>query len=1273
MKSTESQTLKIVKNEAVAVPLQTTSLEVALTKYSVPGETGVSQIFDRVAGSLASVEKDPEKWKPIFRKAMEDGAIPAGRILANAGAGEHRDAVSTINCLAGETPVLTSEGVFPIAELVGRKVKCLNGQGRWSEVEFKCYGQQKVYSTLFRYADVHTPFKVRSTANHRWILRNGKVVTTEYWMTGETNSRHTVIDRVCPKFKIDDEAFNRGVVHGCVYGDGSDTTKNYKDVSGYTSSLSLCGDKESLEPLLTPLVGASPYRQTINNQGYQALTYTKIVSDVCLKEVPSTNDPSYILGFIAGILATDGSITKASMNSSQSCYITLYGDDQLANWIERYAPVVGVIPTRVWKNARKGDTTNYGVRSKDLYAISIGVPTLPEQCLLRSQQINDYHVSENASNRGNTWTMLVTESEGVLEEVYCCEEPETNSFCLGFGLLTGNCTVSGEISDSMQSILEANLEAGLTLKSGAGIGYEFSTLRPQGAFVSGAGATTSGPLSFMDIFDKTCFTVSSAGGRRGAQMATFDIRHPDIEKFVTVKREDGRLRQFNLSVLINDEFIQKVNNDEHCELLFPLHERESEEGIEIVEAYWPGHGVTKLKVYDRVPARKIWDAIMRSTYDFAEPGIILIDRINQYNNNWFCEDIRATNPCGEQPLPPHGACLLGSLNLTRFVKNPFSADAYFDMTAFIKTVKVFNRMLDNVVDINGLPLEKQRQEIHRKRRHGIGVIGLGSALVLLGMTYGSSDAVAFTENVMRELCVASYEAGLELAKEKGAAPIMHETFTVDQEMLRRKPRLEGKYKVGDEVQGKDLWVESDFLKQALPKDLLHELKQHGCRYTHAVSIAPTGTISLSVCNNACIAKDTLVSTSKGEIPIQDVDTDTLVRTYIPETDSFEFKEVAFAGLTRANTEVFEIEIEGMDKPLRATYDHKLLVLNVKTGEVDYVQVQDIMADVENYEIVADDLSQTCMICGKTAKSRQSLIKHVANQHKMQSVDYQYLHEKRFNECSTCGTEITLEDASQKFRPGISSMNCSSECSSVAKIHGAEYLMRKYGLTREEADAENLRLYRKANASRLPSQLEYWLKKGVPSEQAERLVSQSQVKTSLKAFVSRYGEEEGYARYSKFVSERALAYQGQGNPAYGRTYTDDQKEEHSRLMKDVMRQQHIVENLVEGITNSDARSAIVGKAELQLCELLDAAGVEYVHQYALRVDSDNDAVYYVCDFYLPSTHTLLEVNEPWHRAESHVERDAKKYQYYRSKGFNVAVVWTDMSIEEQLLNVVGEAA
>ena len=838
-----------------------------------------------------------------------------------------------------------------------------------------------------------------------------------------------------------------------------------------------------------------------------------------------------------------------------------------------------------------------------------------------------------ALRRGAIPAGRITSNAGALEH-----KPATSTI---------NCTVSGTIRDSMDDILEKVHEAGLTLKAGCGIGYEFSTLRPRGAYVSGAGAYTSGPLSFMDIYDKMCFTVSSAGGRRGAQMGTFDVSHPDVKEFIRAKREDGRLRQFNLSLLVTDGFMQAVEHDQDWPLVFPVHVKEQDEielndPAKVVWREWPTHenyvaredGLVACKVYGHIRARHLWDMIMVSTYDYAEPGFILIDKVNEMNNNWWCEHIRATNPCvtadtrlatqygmvpigelyatgkplsvsvdrrslemdgrgvetrpakpafmtarqapvyrvrtedgyeikatewhdfyvergkvklrdlkigerilvqsgkgqfghqgsedlglllgliagdghftnrgkeqqaavitlwgedraladrvaayvntliahtahtahtahagrdyqvspvavperqqvfirsvllarllehygfsattklrvpeviwrgseacvraylralfqcdgtvnvssgsqscsirlasseqsllqdvqmllanfgvfcrihkrrpaqermmpdghgsnrayrcsanyelivdgesrerfmdevgfllprkneryrawregkllrksqrfasriesieyvgeepvfdttqpdhnavifnglvtgqcGEQPLPPYGSCLLGSINLTTFVRDPFGPKARFDWDEYREVVKVFTRMLDNVVEINGLPLEQQRNEIISKRRHGMGYLGLGSTLAMLKLRYGSVEAVSFTEDVSREMAVAGWEVALDLAKEKGVAPVLAKEYIVTGDMLRKRPEMaKDGWKVGDAIPGRVLHAKYSRYMQRIAEvapNLVAQLAETGARFTHHSSIAPTGTISLSLANNA---------------------------------------------------------------------------------------------------------------------------------------------------------------------------------------------------------------------------------------------------------------------------------------------------------------------------------------------------------------------------------------------------------------------------------------
>ncbi|SFA84847.1 ribonucleoside-diphosphate reductase class II [Poseidonocella pacifica] len=354
-----------------------------------------------------------------------------------------------------------------------------------------------------------------------------------------------------------------------------------------------------------------------------------------------------------------------------------------------------------------------------------------------------------------------------------------------------NCFVMGTIPDSMGGIFDMLKEAALTMQQGGGIGYDFSTIRPRGADVKGVAADASGPLSFMDVWDAMCRTIMSAGSRRGAMMATMRCDHPDVEDFITAKSDSARLRMFNLSVLVTDVFMEAVKADGSWDLQF--------DG----------------KVYHTVKARDLWNKIMRATYDYAEPGVIFIDRINQANNLSYCEQIAATNPCGEQPLPPYGACLLGSINLARLVKDPFEKDAALDDEALTELVATAVRMMDNVVDASRFPLEQQAQEALAKRRIGLGVTGLADALLMVGQRYGSDEAAAQTERWLHAIARAAYRASVQLAKEKGAFPLFDA----------------------------DAFLASGTMK-AMDEDVRAEIAEHGIRNALLTSIAPTGTISL---------------------------------------------------------------------------------------------------------------------------------------------------------------------------------------------------------------------------------------------------------------------------------------------------------------------------------------------------------------------------------------------------------------------------------------------
>ncbi|MFL2774587.1 MAG: adenosylcobalamin-dependent ribonucleoside-diphosphate reductase [Paracoccaceae bacterium] len=354
-----------------------------------------------------------------------------------------------------------------------------------------------------------------------------------------------------------------------------------------------------------------------------------------------------------------------------------------------------------------------------------------------------------------------------------------------------NCFVMGVIPDSMSGIFDMLKEAALTMQQGGGIGYDFSTIRPKGSLVKGIAADASGPVSFMDVWDSMCRTIMSAGSRRGAMMATMRCDHPDIEEFIAAKSDSQKLRMFNLSVLVTDAFMDAVKKGKNWKL---THNN---------------------KVYSVIKAAHLWDKIMRATYNFAEPGVIFIDRINETNNLNYCETITATNPCGEQPLPPYGACLLGSINLAKLVEHPFNENAYLDVPQLEKLVNTAVRMMDNVIDVSQFPLEAQKQEAKNKRRIGLGVTGLADALLMVGLRYGSDEAVKKTEQWMKIIARSSYNASINLAKEKGAFPLFDS----------------------------EKFIASGNMNQ-MDEDIKQAIHKFGIRNALLTSIAPTGTISL---------------------------------------------------------------------------------------------------------------------------------------------------------------------------------------------------------------------------------------------------------------------------------------------------------------------------------------------------------------------------------------------------------------------------------------------
>lgn len=378
-----------------------------------------------------------------------------------------------------------------------------------------------------------------------------------------------------------------------------------------------------------------------------------------------------------------------------------------------------------------------------------------------------------------------------------------------------NCFVMGLIEDSMDSIFTALKEGAITMQQGGGVGYDFSTLRPRGTPARRVGSVASGPVSFMQIWDSMCATLLSTGARRGAMMATLRCDHPDIEEFIDAKRDSSALRNFNLSVQVTDGFMQAIKDDADWPLVFPAKSLAMTDGV-LIKRRWPGYDneVDCIVVKD-IPARQLWNKLMRATYDYAEPGVLFIDRINRANNLYYREQISATNPCGEVPLPPYGACNLGSINLTQFINKPFSREAVVDTVAIAATVTLAVRLMDNIISASRFPLTQQQQQAQDSRRIGLGVTGLADALIMLGLRYDGDDGRRQAANIMRMICQHAYRASTDLAIERGSFSVFDS----------------------------DSYLASEFI-QSLPDDIRAAIKKQGIRNSHLIAIAPAGTISL---------------------------------------------------------------------------------------------------------------------------------------------------------------------------------------------------------------------------------------------------------------------------------------------------------------------------------------------------------------------------------------------------------------------------------------------
>jgi len=1007
--------------------------------HGTPVDQTVEDTWRRIAGALAEPEGLDIEREDEFYKALEDFQyLPAGRITAGAGTGR---SVTLFNCLAADTTILTKEhGLVQIGEIAGMNVHVLDGNGEWLAAPINSFGEQPVANVILAGGYNRRKRKtIRATAGHRWVMADGSEKTTEQLAAGDKLKfvrRKEVED--CPSYRL-------GVAHGLIYGDGSLESTNTEGLRSFR--IRLCGDKADLIEFFDSHPGVA-ITEPPSFDGDPLVRLTGIRLD--LKALPSsiTHNVEYLTGFLRGWLATDGSVCARDMKAILSC-----GEEELA-WLRKFGAIAGMEVSFATAQPTK---TNLGPRNKPLFNVGFHRWTMTEDDFLLAKHLANFVASEPG------WEVIEIGSYADPEPVYCPRVLSTDSVQLDLGIHTGQCYVMGTIPDSLDGIFDHLKEAALTMQQGGGIGYDFSTLRPMGAPVKGVESFSSGPISFMDVWNWMCKTIESAGNRRGAMMATMHCEHPDVKHFITAKQDPTRLRHFNVSVLVTDAFMDAVKNDADWTLQF--------------------NG----EVYEVVKARELWDLILQSTYDYAEPGVIFIDRINKHNNLWFLEEIRATNPCfagnqtlwtdqglktfaelegqrvsvltenqvgklvyrpmdvfktaenqeilrvtlddgttidcththeffdlqrnrveardllpgqrlasvyrhnanskgykrltngidnplehhvpfeiipdgfhvhhkneikddnrpqnlelilgsdhnsyhmqgdrnpsithpennkliqmdhsgsnngryredlddddlqemrkqgmsyiaiaqavgcskytvmkrlgyerpnhkvvsveplmerqdvfcgtvgethrfflgcerggvlvsncGEQPLPPYGACLLGSINLARLVNDPFTEQAQTDWQTMEKTVRTAVRMLDCVIDTSKFPLEAQREEAFFKRRQGLGVTGVADMLFMLGIKYGSGEAVAFMDRLMKNIAIWAYGESIQMAKEWGPAP-----FAESQENREK--------------------LAESFMFKLLPPHITEAMLHFGIRNSHLLSIAPTGTISM---------------------------------------------------------------------------------------------------------------------------------------------------------------------------------------------------------------------------------------------------------------------------------------------------------------------------------------------------------------------------------------------------------------------------------------------
>ena len=701
------------------------SKEIWQNKYRFGDEQNFQETAERVVQGVYAKDDSIVDQTEAFQAMSQGLWMPGGRILAGAGTDKR---VTLFNCLSGDTRIPTEEyGNITLRQAAQLSPLHVLTRRGWLKAEIRDFGEQELQKITFQPGRAKYRRKeVIATKDHRWLLQGA-----------ETTNLH-VGDKVISGSRplcSDLEMYERGIVHGIFFGDGQYTRTTQRAIGTHHHQIRALGRVKEAYEILDRY--CSNYTKPASCNGDRIYYHH---GELLLKELPEDyylTNLDYMSGFIMGWWLADGHEGEGynSLNISSTNYKHL-------DWLV--------------ENAQYGGYVANGDRVIGKKATNLGIAKDPCRCITLTK---GEHL---------LWTVKDIEPVGK-ETVYCAIVPEEHAFCLTEGLYTGNCYVNETLDDSMEGIHRGYGNVMFTMQQGGGIGTDFTPLRPDGAWLRRTQAQASGPLPFMVAQDAIGQTVESAGERRGAQMGTLADYHPDLPKFIELKHTKGVLEQFNVSILVSDAFMAAVAEGEQWALYHAVPPKVRKPELEALDFIDEETGL-KAYVYDVWDARELWDKITRSTYEYSEPGVIFIDRVNELNNLWYREQIRCTNPCGEQPLPPWACCNLGAANVALMVKNPFTDDASFDWELLRKTTHIGTRFLDNVTDVTLYPLEKQRLEQAATRRIGLGFSGLSTAMAFMGIRYGSSRSARFAGDITKAIATATYEASVQLAEERGAFP-----------------------------------------------------------------------------------------------------------------------------------------------------------------------------------------------------------------------------------------------------------------------------------------------------------------------------------------------------------------------------------------------------------------------------------------------------------------------------------------------------------------------